>query len=234
MDSRGRILIVDDEWNMRNLLKVHLFAHFDAEEAAGGQEALSLLEQKTFSLVILDIMMPGMDGWEVCEKIREKNAVPILMLTARGDVKDKVEGFSAGADDYLVKPFDAEELVARVKALIRRAQLTSISEASYIIQVNDLKIDRQERLVYVGTTALDMTPKEFDLIELLATNPKIIFTREMLMDRVWGVHEVREIRTADTHVKNVREKFRKSGLSFNPIRTVWGKGYKFQLPDADQ
>ncbi|AQQ53338.1 response regulator transcription factor [Planococcus lenghuensis] len=234
MEGRERILIVDDEWNMRNLLKVHLFAHFETAEAADGPEALALLAQQRFSLVILDIMMPGMDGWEVCAKIRETSQVPILMLTARGDVKDKVEGLSAGADDYLVKPFNAEELVARVKALIRRSQLTPPTDAEDVIQIADLKIDRQARLVYAGTSVLDLTPKEFDLIELLATHPKIIFTREMLMDRVWGIHEVREMRTADTHVKNVREKFRKHGLSFNPIRTVWGKGYTFQRPDAAQ
>lgn len=234
MDSRERILIVDDEWNMRHLLKVLLFPHFETEEAADGPEAMALLEKRNFSLIILDVMMPVMSGWEVCQKIRETNQVPILMLTARGDTKDKVEGFSAGADDYLVKPFDEEELIARSKALIRRSQVAGGPLVTDMIDVADLKINRLERLVYAGDKVIELTPKEFDLIELLATNQKIIFTREMLMNRIWSSNKVREVRTADTHVKNIREKFRKNGLSFNPIRTVWGKGYKFQPPDTEQ
>ncbi|AQQ53237.1 response regulator transcription factor [Planococcus lenghuensis] len=234
METREKILIVDDEWNMRNLLKVLLFPHFDTEEAEDGATALALAEKKSYSLIILDLMMPGMDGWEVCEKVREKRQVPILMLTARGDTKDKVEGFSAGADDYLVKPFDSEELVARAKALIRRSQATASHAVEELIEVADLKIDRVERLVYVGDKVIELTPKEFDLIELLATNDKIIFTRDMLMNRIWGIDKERDVRTADTHVKNLREKFRKNELSFNPIRTIWGKGYKFQHSNPEQ
>ena len=234
MDTREKILIVDDEWNMRNLLKVLLFPHFDTEEAGDGASALALLEKKSYSLIILDLMMPGLNGWEVCERIREKRQVPILMLTARGDTKDKVEGFAAGADDYLVKPFDSEELVARAQALIRRSRAIIGHTAESLIEVADLKIDRLARLTYVKETEIELTPKEFDLIELLATNDKIIFTRDMLMNRIWGIDKERDVRTADTHVKNLREKFRKSGLSFNPIRTVWGKGYKFQSPNTGQ
>lgn len=233
-EKRERILVVDDEWKMRNLLKVLLFPHFDVAEAEDGPKALTLLEKQSFGLIILDLMMPGMSGWEVCERIRETRQVPILMLTARGDIKDKVEGFSAGADDYLVKPFDSEELIVRAKALIRRSHASGSSTVADMIEVADLKINRLERFVYAGDTVLDLTPKEFDLIELLSSNDKIIFTRDMLMNRVWGTDKIREVRTADTHIKNLREKFRKSGLSFNPIRTVWGKGYKFQHPDTDR
>ncbi|WP_088008792.1 response regulator transcription factor [Indiicoccus explosivorum] len=231
MGTRDRVLIVDDEWQMRNLLKVLLYPSFDAEEAEDGEEALALLKKKSFSLVILDLMMPGISGWEVCEKIREEKQVPILMLTARGDTKDKVEGFTAGADDYLVKPFEPEELVARVKALVRRARAGGQIETD-VLEAADLKIDRTARLIYAGNTIVELTPKEFELVELLAVNDKVIFTRDMLMARIWETHQEPDIRTTDTHIKNIREKFRKGGLSFNPIRTVWGKGYRFQKPES--
>lgn len=177
-------------------------------------------------------MMPEMDGWQVCKKIRETSQVPILMLTARGDIKDKVQGFTVGADDYLVKPFNSEELLVRAKALIRRSMISDSNLITDgIIEISDLKIDQRERQVYIKNVVLDITPKEFDLIQLLVLNPKTIFTRDMLMDHIWGIHDVLDIRTVDSHVKNVREKFRKNDLSFNPIKTVWGKGYKFQAPD---
>ncbi|KZN94576.1 DNA-binding response regulator [Aeribacillus pallidus] len=233
--KKERVLIVDDEWNMRHLLKINLSPYFHLTEAASGQEALTLLTKGRIDVVILDIMMPDMDGWEVCKKIREMSQVPILMLTARGDVKDKVQGFDVGADDYLVKPFEPEELVARVKALIRRSAASSNPiQTEGIIKIADLKIDQNERQVFVNDRPLELTPKEFDILLLLVLNPKTIFTRDMLLDRVWGVHDVLDIRTVDTHVKNIREKFRKNGLSFNPIKTVWGMGYKFQAPEEDQ
>lgn len=181
-------------------------------------------------------MMPEMDGWEVCKKLRKTSQVPILMLTARGEIKDKVQGFTVGADDYLVKPFNAEELLVRAKALIRRSMLSSESNlgSDGVIQLSDLKIDQKERQVYIKNIALELTPKEYDLVQLLVLNPKTIFTRDMLMDHIWGIHDVLDIRTVDSHVKNVREKFRKHNLSFNPIKTVWGKGYKFQAPEDGQ
>lgn len=233
MKKRERILIIDDEQKMRRMLQVLLFPYFEAVEAIDGPEALVLLQKQHFSLVILDVMMPGMDGWEVCRKIRETSQIPILMLTARGDIKDKVKGFSVGADDYLVKPFDSEELIARLKALIQRSQVSLEATSTEIIEVRDMKINRQERLVHAGDTEIDLTAKEFDLIELLVLNPKTIFTRATLVSRVWGKNEVRAFRTADTHIKNIRKKFSQSRLSFDPIRTVWGKGYQFQQPDEE-
>ncbi|PMC35035.1 DNA-binding response regulator [Bacillus sp. UMB0899] len=221
---------------MRNLLKIHLSTHFEVEEASSGVEAFSVLKKKKVDLIILDLMMPEVDGWEVCKKIRETSQVPILMLTARGEIKDKVQGFTVGADDYLVKPFNTEELLVRAKALIRRSTLSSESNliSDGVIQISDLKIDQKERQVYIKNNALELTPKEYDLVQLLVLNPKTIFTRDMLMDHIWGIHDVLDIRTVDSHVKNVREKFRKHDLSFNPIKTVWGKGYKFQAPDEGQ
>lgn len=236
MENREKVLVIDDEWNMRNLLKIHLSPQFEVKEATGGEEAFRFLKTDKFDLVILDLMMPEMDGWEVCKKIRDTSQVPILMLTARGDIKDKVQGFNVGADDYLVKPFNSEELIVRSKALIRRSMMSSDSHVNPegFIEISDLKIDQQGRQVYIKNHVLDLTPKEFDLIQLLVLNPKTIFTRDMLMDHIWGIHDVIDIRTVDSHVKNVREKFRKSDLSFNPIKTVWGKGYKFQAPDEGQ
>ncbi|GLB61691.1 response regulator transcription factor [Cytobacillus sp. NCCP-133] len=236
MKKKERVIVIDDEWNMRNLLKIHLSPYFEVEEASSGLEAFGVLKKTKVDLVILDLMMPEMDGWEVCKKIREISQVPILMLTARGEIKDKVQGFNVGADDYLVKPFNIEELLVRAKALIRRSMLSSdinlLSDG--VIEISDLKLDQKERQVYIKNIALELTPKEYDLVQLLVLNPKTIFTRDMLMDHIWGIHDVLDIRTVDSHVKNVREKFRKNNLSFNPIKTVWGKGYKFQAPDEGQ
>lgn len=233
--EKERVLIVDDERNMRHLLKINLSPYFHLTEAASGQEALTILAKERMDVVILDIMMPDIDGWEVCKKIREMSQVPILMLTARGDVKDKVQGFDVGADDYLVKPFEPVELVARVKALIRRSAISSNAiQTEGIIKISDLTIDRNERQVFVNDRPIDLTPKEFDLLLLLVLNPKMIFTRDMLLDRIWVIHDILDIRTVDSHVKNLRVKFRKNGLSFNPIKTVWGMGYKFQAPEENQ
>ncbi|WP_332249029.1 response regulator transcription factor [Bacillus sp. J33] len=236
MKKKESVLVIDDEWNMRNLLKIHLSPYFEVAEASSGAEAFGVLKKKKADLVILDLMMPEMDGWEVCKKLRKTSQVPILMLTARGEIKDKVQGFTVGADDYLVKPFNAEELLVRAKALIRRSMLSSESNlvSDGVIQLSDLKIDQKERQVYIKNIALELTPKEYDLVQLLVLNPKTIFTRDMLMDHIWGIHDVLDIRTVDSHVKNVREKFRKHNLSFNPIKTVWGKGYKFQAPEDGQ
>ncbi|CAM3688151.1 response regulator transcription factor [Cytobacillus oceanisediminis] len=234
--KKEKILVVDDEWNMRQLLNIQLSSRFDIKEAGSGIEALDVLKKEMVDLVILDLMMPDLDGWQVCKKIRETSQVPILMLTARGDVKDKVQGFTVGADDYLVKPFNPEELLARSKALIRRSTLSSESnpQSEGIIEISELKIDQNQRQVFIKNDLLEVTPKEFDLIQLLVLNPRITFTRDMLLDHIWGIHGVLDIRTVDSHVKNVREKFRKNNLSFNPIKTVWGRGYKFQAPEEAQ
>jgi two-component system, OmpR family, response regulator ResD len=224
--KRKTVLIIDDEWNMRNLLKIHLSNHFKVLEASSGKEALSLIEK--IDLVVLDIMMPDMDGWEVCEKIRKTSQVPILMLTARGDVKDKVQGFESGADDYLVKPFEPEELLVRLNALLRRSNYPLKQNESQNIQYGDLKIKKESRQVLINNFLIDLTPKEFELLLLLSMNPKKVFTREFLLDHIWGEHEVLDYRTVDSHIKNLREKLRKGNISFSPIKTVWGVGYRFE------
>lgn len=231
--KKEKVLIVDDEWNMRQLLTIQLSSHFEIREAGSGIEALEVLKKEAVDLVILDLMMPDLDGWEVCKRIRETSQVPVLMLTARGDIKDKVSGFTVGADDYLVKPFIPDELLVRSKALIRRSSISNdtIHQSEGIIEMNDFTLDPNERQVFIGGNRLELTPKEYDLIQLLVFNPKTIFTRDMLLDHIWGIHDVLDIRTVDSHVKNLREKLRNNHLSFNPIKTVWGKGYKFQAPE---
>lgn len=229
--EKYKILIVDDEWNMRNLLSILLAKDFSIVEASCGKDALGLLDNEDIDLMILDLMMPDMNGWELCRKVRERNNLPILMLSALGDIDDKVQGFEIGADDYLVKPFQPEELVVRLKALVRRLLSEKLDKS--ILVLRDLKIDVPSRQVYINDTLIELTPKEFNLLLLFVKNSKKVFTRDMLLDHVWGLYDVLDMRTVDSHVKNLREKFRKHSLSFNPIKTVWGVGYKFEHPENE-
>lgn len=233
---KKKLLIVDDEWNMRNLLKIYLMNEFEIEEATDGENAVVLLKETSFDLVILDIMMPGMDGWTVCEKVRKFNKIPILMLTARSDIKDKVHGFEIGADDYLVKPFEPEELLARIKALLRRSELNNeagekAGTALLSYGGGFLQIDQDGHSASVEGKQLELTPKEYKLLYNLASNPKRVFTREVLLDALWGYNDFRDTRTVDSHVKNIRIKIKESGSEYNPFQTVWGVGYKFNAPD---
>jgi two-component system response regulator ResD len=230
--NKLQVLIIDDEWNVRNLLRIYLVKNgFEVSEAQNGYEGLRLVEQQPFDLIILDIMMPDMDGWEVCQKIRETKDTPILMLTARTDTKDKVKGLTLGADDYLVKPFDSEELMARVFALLRRSSISLSTTIQKALTYQDLTIDAEGRQVLVKDQPIDFTPKQFELLLVLAEQPRRAFERETLLEKVWGNDFFGDFRTVDTHVKQIREKVRKAGLSFNPIQTVWGVGYKFQWID---
>lgn len=227
--KKYKVLVVDDEWNMRNLLKIYLNKNgFDVDEAMNGKNALAVVFDKEYDLVILDIMMPGMDGWTVCEKIREKSNLPILMLTARTDTKDKVRGLNTGADDYLVKPFEAEELVARVFALLRRSVVTTTTETQPKQVVHEqMQIYPEAREVYISNQRVDLTQIEFDILCLLAQHPKRAYTRDMLLEQVWGQDYFGDARTVDTHIKNLREKAERAELGYNPVQTVWGVGYKF-------
>jgi DNA-binding response OmpR family regulator len=230
--SKAQILIVDDEWNMRNLLRIYLLKEgFATKEAATGQEAISLTGQHDFDLILLDVMMPDMDGWQVCRAVREQSPVPILMLTARSEVKDKVQGLGIGADDYLTKPFEPEELLARIHSLLRRSAITrSMTPREEILEFSGLRIYPEAREVRIQEQAVDFTLKEFDLLTLLARGGQRVFTRDELVERLWGNDYGGETRVIDTHIKNIREKMQKAGLSYNPVQTVWGLGYKFQVP----
>lgn len=226
-----QVLVVDDEWNMRNLLRIYLMKEgFEVREAATGSEALSLIKQHAFDVILLDVMMPDMDGWQVCKKVREESQVPILMLTARSETKDKVRGLGIGADDYLTKPFEAEELIARVYSLVRRYAMSKISSPPEVkLHYPELSIHPEGREVLIHNHPVDFTQKEFDLLLMLAQNTHRAFSREELVERLWEHDYHGESRVIDTHVKNIREKVHKAGLSYNPIQTVWGIGYKFYL-----
>lgn len=224
-----RVLIIDDEWNLRNLIRIYLSADkaFQIQEAENGLKGLSLIEKETFDLVILDIMLPGLDGWEICRRIRLLSNVPILMLTARGEVSDRVRGLRTGADDYLPKPFVAEELLARIEALIRRGSRSDIKNDADVIVYGPLRFDPESRICQLKDFSLNLTQKEFDLLILMARVPSKIFTRDHLLDVIWHDALDRDERIVDTHVKNIREKVKRLGeVGFNPIKTVWGVGYK--------
>jgi two-component system response regulator ResD len=177
-------------------------------------------------IVILDIMLPEIDGWTVCREIRRTSNVPIILLTARGEEFDKLFGFELGADDYLVKPFSPKELMARVKALLRRAEIKSNEAASYY-RFGNIVIDRLSREVTVNGRTVNLTNKEYELLYFLAANPKIVFTREQLLLKVWGYEQYGDPRTVDTHIKKLREKL---GDYSSCISTMWGVGYKFEVP----
>lgn len=230
--TKLQVLVVDDEWNMRNLLRIYLMKEgFEIQEASTGSEALSIIKKQAFDVILLDVMMPDMDGWQVCRKIRETSTVPVLMLTARTETKDKVQGLGLGADDYVTKPFDPEELMARIYALLRRSALTqtqTVAETRF--EFPGISIQPEGRQVSVQGHALEVTQKEFDLLVTLAGKSQRVFTREELVEKVWGFDYFGEYRVVDTHIKNIREKVQKAGLFYNPIQTVWGIGYKFQAP----
>lgn len=229
------ILVIDDEWNVRNLIRIYLKRNgFEVTEAKNGYEGVTLAEARSFSLIILDVMLPDMDGWKVCQKIRETKNTPILMLTARTDTKDKVKGLSIGADDYLVKPFDSDEFIARVVALLRRSSIAESMNSNKTITYQELTIDVEGRQVLVREQPIEFSPKEFELLLVLAEHPRRAFDRETLLDKVWGTDFFGDFRTVDSHVRNIRHKVRNAGLSFNPIETVWGVGYKFQWTDEQK
>lgn len=224
-----KILIVEDEWNMRNLIKIYLSARdeYEIHETSDGLKALEEVQENHFDLLILDIMLPELDGWEVCRQIREFSNIPILILTARTDVKDRVKGLHLGADDYLIKPFAPEELSARIAALLRRTDKSFQEHHREKVIMKDLIIYLDSREVKVRGRPVELTPKEYDLLLLLVENPKNVFTRDHLLNVIWKTGDERDLRTVDTHVKNVREKLKKALLSFNPVKTVWGIGYRF-------
>ncbi|MDF2606125.1 MAG: transcriptional regulator [Bacillales bacterium] len=228
--SNYRVLLVDDEMQMRNLIGFYLTQqNFDVVEATDGIEAMKVFTTSNFDLVILDVMMPNMNGWEVCRNIREISNVPIIMLTARTDLSDKVHGFQQGADDYLTKPFEIEELLVRVNALLRRSKKEdNDKDKDKNISVNGMIINPISRKLYINNEEINVTRKEFDLLFLLASNRNRVYDREFLLQNIWGDEFFGDDRTVDQHVKNIREKFRKNGASFNPIETVWGLGYKFK------
>ncbi|KNH22894.1 transcriptional regulator [Priestia megaterium] len=231
------ILIVEDEEYMLNLLKIHLSDEYNITEAKDGQIALDYIENQVFDLVVLDIMLPHVDGWTVCERILKKGDTPIIMLTARSELYDKVKGLELGADDYLIKPFEFEELKARIKALLRRydhIQKRDDSNNQIKFLNGRFLIDNESRQLTVNNQLVELTAKEFSLLALLASQPQRVFTREILLDNIWEMYESRDLRTVDTHVKNIRIKLKKVEKEMNFIKTVWGIGYKLNIQEDIQ
>jgi two-component system OmpR family response regulator/two-component system alkaline phosphatase synthesis response regulator PhoP len=230
--SRPHVLLVEDEANIRELVSLHLrLEHAVPVEAEDGRAALELARQRRFDLVILDLMLPGLDGLTVCRAIRKDSpnqSTPILMLTARREETDKVLGLDSGADDYLTKPFGVRELMARVRALLRRAGATQRSDAPPIAPIvyRHIEIDPARRRVRVGGRDVDLTANEFQLLSVLLGNPGIVFSREALLNRVWNEETFVTVRSVDTLVKRVRRKIEADPAEPGVILTVWGTGYK--------
>jgi len=221
--NNDTILIVDDEELIRDLIKEYIsLEKFNVVEAVDGSEALKLFQQNNYALIILDVMMPKIDGWSVCKEIRKTSQVPIIMLTARGEEYDKLLAFELGVDDYLVKPFSPKELLARMKAIIRRS--TVLGEHGERLSIEGLTIEFDSRNVYVDDKQVNLTPKEYELLAFLVRNNNRVFSREQLLDSVWGYDFIGDSRTIDTHVKMLRETL---GIYRKFIVTVWGTGYKF-------
>lgn len=223
-----RVLIVEDEPDIRRLLRTYLENEgFEVDETNNGQRALSMVEQKSYDLLILDIMLPETDGWTVCQKIRKHSHLPIIMVTAKGTEPDRIMGLELGADDYLVKPFSPKELIARVKALFRRIQATShVPSKPKAIIAGSMTINPESRQVTVKGSSVPLTPKEFAILYCLGRNPERAFSRNELLLEVWG-DQFTDTRTVDAHIKQLREKLRKCGLNKDVIVTVWGTGYRF-------
>lgn len=222
-----RILIVDDEARIRDMIKEYIsVASFEADEAADGPQALEMVRRNTYALVILDVMMPMMDGWTVCREIRKLSQVPVVMLTARGEEYDKLFAFELGVDDYIVKPFSPKELLARIKAIIRRSRPAEAEENnSAPARFEGLEIDFEARNVTVDGSIKALTPKTYDLLSFFIKNPNRVYSRDQLLDAVWGYDFIGEDRTVDTHIKMLREEL---GPYRKFIVTVWGTGYKFE------
>jgi two-component system, OmpR family, response regulator ResD len=221
-----KLLIVDDEKDMRKLLSIYLQDNYLIDEAENGEEAYEKSINQDYDLIILDVMMPKMDGWETLRKIRSVSNVPIIMLTAKGTVQDKVTGLSGGADDYLVKPFDGAELLVRVQALLRRANVSNQDDK--LLKYKGVVIDLAARVVRYQGKVINLTQTEFDILEAFISHKEKVLTREQLVELVWGLEFTGDDRTVDSHIKNLREKLKAAGGEKTFIKTVWGVGYKVE------
>lgn len=223
----NKILIVDDEMEMRMLLRIYLQQeYFMVEEASNGKEAYEKILVNEYDLVILDVMMPIMDGWETIERVRKISDIPIIMLTAKGAVQDKVTGLSTGADDYLVKPFDEAELIVRVKALLRRTQ--KVINKDEVLKYKGIIVNQSARIVLYQDNQINLTQTEFDLLQELIQHRGKVLSREQLVEMIWGIDFMGDDRTIDSHIKNLREKLHAFGIDKSLIKTVWGIGYKVE------
>ena len=228
MSEKQKILVVDDDEDISELISLYLIKEcFDTKRAEDGDTALKLFNEYKPDLILLDIMLPGKDGYDVCREIRKISKVPIIMLSAKGEIFDKVLGLELGADDYMIKPFDSKELVARVKAVLRRfaPDENNINNVENAVNV-DLEINLTNYSVTYYNERVEMPPKELELFYFLASHPNQVFTREQLLDRIWGYEYIGDTRTVDVHVKRLRKKI--NDHAEWRLSTVWGVGYKFE------
>ena len=225
-----KILVVDDEKLIVKGIRFSLLQDgMEVDCAYDGEEALQCAKNKEYDLILLDVMLPKMDGFEVCQQIREFSDVPIVMLTAKGDDMDKILGLDYGADDYVTKPFNILEVKARIKAIIRRTEKKEVLvEQQNVIFKHDMKIDCESRRVFIEEQEINVTAKEFDILELLATNPDKVYSREKLLNLIWGSDYPGDARTVDVHVRRLREKIEKNPSEPKYVHTKWGVGYYFK------
>ena len=223
-----KIMVVDDDVNICELLRLYLEKEgYDTVVMPDGVAALEAFDTAKPDLILLDVMMPRLDGWQVCREIRKKSQCPIIMLTAKGELFDRVLGLELGADDYVVKPFEAKEVMARIKAVLRRSGVSAEKKAR-IVEYDNLYINMENYELRVGGKVIDAPPKEMELIYHLAGNPNRVYTRDQLLDEVWGFEYYGDSRTVDVHVKRLREKL-EGGSDQWTLKTVWGVGYKFEV-----
>ena len=224
-----KVLVVDDDVNIVKLVKLYLEKEgYDVITAHNGKDALELFRHDAPSIIILDIMMPEMDGNQVCREIRKVSDVPVIMLTAKGETFDKVLSLELGADDYMVKPFEPKELVARIKAILRRSESKKGGNTDEVITFDKLEVNLTNYELKIDGRILEIPPKELELLYFLASNPNRVFTREQLLEEVWGFDYFGDSRTVDVHIKRLREKL--EGVEANwQLKTVWGVGYKFEV-----
>jgi DNA-binding response OmpR family regulator len=223
------ILVVEDEASIQEIISLYLRrAGYKVKAVGDGQQALEILDQQTFDLVILDLMLPHVDGWEITRQLRASSDIPIIMLTARREESDRIAGLEMGADDYVIKPFSPQELVSRVRAVMRRTRAGEIKNNTAPLEFSDLKIDPQTHLVQVAGLEKDLTAREFDLLWLLATHPRQIFSRDQLLDKIWGLTEYIDPATVTVHMRRLREKIEVDPSKPHHVITVWGVGYRFE------
>lgn len=227
----GKVLVVDDDKNICELLRLYLEKEgYSVILSHDGEEAVVKFNALKPDIVLLDVMLPGLDGWQVCREIRKKSNVPIIMITAKGETFDKVLGLELGADDYVVKPFDTKEIIARIKAVYRRVGQTSAETEIKEVKYDKLSVNMTRYELRVDGKVLDTPPKELELLFHLASNPNRVYTRDQLLDEVWGFEYYGDSRTIDVHVKRLREKL--EGVSDKwALKTVWGVGYKFEVEE---
>ena len=221
-----KLLIIEDNKNLSNAIKIYMSEkEYTIDQSFDGDEGLDKITKNSYDLVILDIMLPGIDGWDILQMNKEMKQIPVLVLTAKGEEYNRLKGYELGADDYVQKPFSLKELEAKIKAIIRRYKG---DEEKVVIFKNGFSMNESQREISIDGIKLDLTPKEYDLLIFLIKNKKKVFTRDSLLTKVWGDMEFIDYRTVDTHIKQIRSKL---GIKRNCIKTVWGVGYKFEFED---